>query len=110
MYLLWYIMIGLVTGFIAHMVSADSKPRLVVNLTAGVIGALAGGWLISLVGLVAVKAVGTLLTAFFGAVFALWIVAGANSVHNRRKRRTEKKPYAHDARTSTSRPDDRTAV
>ncbi len=87
MYLGWYILIGLVAGFIAHMVSAASKPSLTVNLIAGAVGALLGGWFISLIGLVPVKAMGTLLTAFFGAVIVLWIVAGIYSGINRKNRK-----------------------
>lgn len=86
MYLVWYILIGLVAGFIAHMVSAAAKPSLVVNLIAGAAGALLGGWFISIIGLVPVKAIGTLLTAFFGAVIVLWIVAGIYSGSSKNKK------------------------
>lgn len=115
MYLLWYVMIGLVTGFIAHMVSAEPKPHLAVNLIFGTVGSFAGGWVVSLIGLVAVKATGTLLTAFFGAVLALWIVGGFYSLRGRMRRHNDKRAYSHDTRTSAGRTapghaDDRTAV
>lgn len=86
MYFLWYILLGLVVGFIANLTSSGRKPGLLINLITGAVGAILGGWIISVIGLVPTKAIGTLITAFFGAVVLLWIVAGIYSKKNSKEK------------------------
>ncbi len=74
MYFLWYLLIGLVAGWLANLIVKGSGSGLVVNLIVGVIGGLLGGWLFGLFGLVPVGTLGSLLTSVAGAVVLLWIV------------------------------------
>lgn len=68
MYFLWYLLIGLVAGWLAGLIVKGRGAGFLVNLAVGVIGGLLGGWLFSLPGLVAVGTLGSLLTSLAGAV------------------------------------------
>jgi uncharacterized membrane protein YeaQ/YmgE (transglycosylase-associated protein family) len=67
------ILIGLLAGYVAERVT-ESRHTLVTNLIVGVIGALVGGFLGSLINLE--PAVGfwrNLAVATFGAIIFLWV-------------------------------------
>lgn len=75
MYFLWYILIGLVSGYIASKIMHGRGSGLVVNLFVGIIGGVLGGWLLSLLGFIAVGTLGSLITSVIGAIVFLWIVS-----------------------------------
>ena len=75
MYWLWYLLIGLVAGWLANLIVQGRGAGLVVNLIVGIIGGLLGGWLVGIMGWVAVSTFGTLLTSVVGAVVLLLIVS-----------------------------------
>ena len=74
MYWLWYILIGLVAGWLGSLVVKGSGSGLLVNLIVGVIGSVLGGWLFSLMGIAATSMWGSLITATVGAIVLLLIV------------------------------------
>ena len=82
MYFLWYLLIGLVAGWIASLIVKGSGSGMLVNLIVGIIGSMLGGWIFSLVGWVAVGTFGSLITSVVGAIVLLWIV----SLVSRRKK------------------------
>ncbi len=84
MYYLWYLLLGLVAGWIANLIVKGGGSGLLVNLIVGIVGSILGGWLFSLIGLAAIGTLGSLATAIVGAIILLWIV----SMINRRKVRT----------------------
>ena len=53
MYFLWYLLIGLVAGWLASLVVKGNGSGLVMNLVLGVIGGLLGGWILSWFGVLA---------------------------------------------------------
>ena len=55
MYFIWYIIIGIIAGFVA--------------------GKLMRGWVFSLFGIAATGIMGSLVTSIVGAIFLLWIVS-----------------------------------
>lgn len=67
----WFLLIGLVAGWLAARVMKGKGFGLVGNLIVGVIGALLGGFLFHLIGL---KTVSTFLTAFIGAIVLIWLI------------------------------------
>lgn len=73
MYFLWYLLIGLVAGWLANLFVKGHGSGLVVNLIVGIIGGILGGWVLSLFGLVAVGTAGSLIASVAGAVILLWI-------------------------------------
>jgi uncharacterized membrane protein YeaQ/YmgE (transglycosylase-associated protein family) len=84
MFFLWYLLIGLVAGWLANLIVRGRGAGLIVNLLLGVIGGLLGGWLVSLVDWVAVGRFSTLITSLVGAIILLLIA----SLFTRRRRVT----------------------
>ena len=78
MYYLWYLLLGLVAGWIANLIVKGGGSGLLVNLIVGVVGSILGGWLFSLIGIAAVSTLGSLATAIVGAIILLWIVSAIN--------------------------------
>ncbi|MBQ4279852.1 MAG: GlsB/YeaQ/YmgE family stress response membrane protein [Rikenellaceae bacterium] len=74
MYFLWYILIGLVAGWLASLLMKGSGSGLILNIVIGILGGVLGGWLLSLFGVIAVGTFGSLVTSFIGAVVLLLIV------------------------------------
>ena len=75
MYFLWYLLIGLVAGWLANLIVKGGGSGLIVNIIVGLIGGLLGGWLVSLFGWLPMGAVGSLLTSVLGAIVLLLIVS-----------------------------------
>ena len=75
MFFLWYLLIGLLSGWIANMIVRGGGAGLLVNLIVGLIGGLLGGWIFSWFGIIAVGTIGSILTSVAGAVILLWIAA-----------------------------------
>jgi uncharacterized membrane protein YeaQ/YmgE (transglycosylase-associated protein family) len=74
MNLLWFIIIGLVAGFLAGAVVKGHGFGLLGNLIVGVIGAILGGFLFGLLGIGAYNLIGDLISAFVGAVVLLLLI------------------------------------
>lgn len=75
MFFLWYLLIGLLSGWIANLIVRGSGSGLIVNLIVGLVGGLLGGWIFSWFGLVAVGTVGSIICSIAGAIVLLWIAA-----------------------------------
>lgn len=75
MYWLWYILIGLVAGWLGGLIVKGSGSGLVINIIVGIIGSVLGGWLFSLMGISSVNMWGSLITAIVGAIVLLLIVS-----------------------------------
>ncbi len=82
MFFIWYLLIGLVAGWIASLIMKGSGYGLVINLIVGLAGGVLGGWLALLFGWFPEGAIGTLVTSIIGAVVLLWI---ASLVQRRQK-------------------------
>ena len=68
---LWFIIIGLVAGFLAGAVVKGRGFGLLGNLIIGVIGAVLGGFIFGLLGIATTNLLGALVCAFVGAVVLL---------------------------------------
>lgn len=71
---IWFILIGLVAGFLAGAVVKGHGFGIIGNLIVGVIGALVGGFLFGLLGVASVNLIGDLISAFVGAVVLLLLL------------------------------------
>lgn len=72
---IWFIIIGIVAGFLAGQLMKGKGFGLVVNLLVGIGGAILGGWLFGALGLnFGGGLLGSLVTAFLGAVVLLFII------------------------------------
>lgn len=74
MYWLWYILIGLVAGWIGGLIVKGSGSGFLLNIVIGIVGSVIGGWLFRLVGMSSHNLWGSLITAIIGAVVLLLIV------------------------------------
>ncbi|MBC8594899.1 GlsB/YeaQ/YmgE family stress response membrane protein [Oscillospiraceae bacterium N12] len=72
---IWYILIGIVAGYVAGKIIRGGGFGLLVNLVLGIIGGVLGGWVFSLFGLAATGIIGSLITSVVGAVLFLWIAS-----------------------------------
>lgn len=70
----WFILIGIVAGWLAGQIVSGGGLGLITDLIVGVIGALVGGWIASEFGIVPSGLLGSLLTATGGAVLLLLIL------------------------------------
>lgn len=72
---IWFLIIGLIAGWLAGKIMRGGGFGFGGNLAVGVLGALIGGFLFRLLGLAAYGLVGSLVTATVGAIVLLWIVS-----------------------------------
>ena len=71
---MWYILIGLVAGWLCSLIVKGSGYSLFLNLVIGVICSVLGGWLFSLIGFGTTNSLGSLITAIVCAVLMILIV------------------------------------
>lgn len=72
--LLWWIVVGLIAGFLAGKVMKGGGYGVVVDIILGILGAIVGGWVFGLLGLsIGGGLLGSILVAFVGAVILIWI-------------------------------------
>lgn len=71
---IWFILIGLVAGFLAGAVVKGHGFGVLGNLVVGVIGALLGGFIFGLLGIAATSLLGALICAFVGALVLLFLL------------------------------------
>jgi len=71
---IWFLVIGLIAGWLAGMITKGRGFGILVNLVVGVLGALLGGFLFGLLGLSAHGFIGSLVMAVVGAVVLLFLV------------------------------------
>ena len=75
MYFIWYIIIGIIAGFVAGKLMRGGGGGLFINLLFCIVGGVLGGWVFSLCVLAATGIMGSLVTSIVGAIFLLWIVS-----------------------------------
>ena len=66
---IWYILIGIIAGYVAGKITRGGGFGL------GIIGGVLGGWVFSLLGLAATGIIGSLITSVVGAILFLWIAS-----------------------------------
>jgi uncharacterized membrane protein YeaQ/YmgE (transglycosylase-associated protein family) len=74
MYWLWFLIIGVVAGWLAGKVMRGRGFGLIGDLVVGILGAFVGGFLFKFLGIAAYGFVGSLVTATVGAMILLWLV------------------------------------
>lgn len=71
---LWYLLIGIVAGWLAGKISRGRGFGLWGDLVTGIIGSFIGGYLLSLVGVSTYGTIGSIISSTIGAVVLLWII------------------------------------
>ena len=73
--LVWFLIIGLIAGWLAGKVMRGGGFGVVGDMIVGVIGAFLGGWLFSLLGISAGGGlIGSIIVAFIGAIVLLFLL------------------------------------
>lgn len=67
----WFLLIGLLAGWLASQIMSGNNASLVTDLILGVIGALLGGFLFRLLNISTVGLLGNLITATVGAMILI---------------------------------------
>jgi uncharacterized membrane protein YeaQ/YmgE (transglycosylase-associated protein family) len=72
--LVWFLLIGLIAGWLAGLLTKGKGLGLANDLIVGVLGALLGGMLFWIIGLSATGLIGSLIMATVGAVLVLFLI------------------------------------
>ena len=68
-----WVIIGLIAGWAAGKIMKGSGYGVVMDIILGVVGAVVGGWLMSLLGIYSGSLIGTIIIAIIGAMFLIWL-------------------------------------
>jgi len=72
---LWWLIVGLIAGFLAGKIMKGSGYGTLADIVLGVVGAFVGGFLMRLVGFAGAGGlIYTILVATLGAVILIWVV------------------------------------
>jgi uncharacterized membrane protein YeaQ/YmgE (transglycosylase-associated protein family) len=72
--LLWFLIIGLIAGWLAGKIMKGSGYGVIGDLVIGIVGAFIGGWVFGLLGIATYGLVGSLVTALIGALLLIFII------------------------------------
>jgi uncharacterized membrane protein YeaQ/YmgE (transglycosylase-associated protein family) len=72
--LIWFLLIGLIAGWLAGRVMRGGGFGVVGDMIVGVIGALIGGWLFGALGISVGGLIGSIIMAFVGAVILILLL------------------------------------
>jgi uncharacterized membrane protein YeaQ/YmgE (transglycosylase-associated protein family) len=72
--IIWFLLIGLIAGWLASLIIKREGKGIVNYLIIGVVGAVLGGWLFRLLHLAAYGLLGELAIATAGAVILLFVL------------------------------------
>jgi len=74
MSLIWFLLIGLIAGWLAGKIMKGSGYGVVGDVVIGIVGAMIGGHVLAWVGIVAYGLVGRLITALVGAIILIFVI------------------------------------
>ena len=73
--LIWWLIVGLVAGFLASVVMRGGGYGILGDIIAGIVGAFLGGWLFGLLGMsLGGGIIGSIIVAFVGACVLIAIL------------------------------------
>ena len=72
--MLWFLIIGIIAGWLAGKIVKGGGFGLIGDLVVGVIGSFIGGYLSGILGFSAHGTIGGIITATLGAVVLLWVI------------------------------------
>ena len=72
--ILWFLIIGLLAGWLAGKIMKGRGFGMIGNLIVGVVGSYMGGFLFRMAGLSAHGLIGSLIAATVGAIVLVWLV------------------------------------
>ena len=72
---IWFILIGIVAGFLAGRIMKGKGFGLIINLLVGIAGGIIGGWVLGFLNISFYGIIGNLIAATLGAVLLLFILS-----------------------------------
>ena len=84
--LVWWLVVGLIAGFLASLVMRGGGYGIVGDIIVGIVGAFIGGFVASLLGIGAGGLIGTIIIAFIGACILIAILRLVSGSFGRRRR------------------------
>lgn len=72
--LIWFLIIGVVAGWLAGQIFRGGGYGLWGDLAVGVVGAIVGGYVFGLLGISAYGTIGAIVTSVVGALLFLWVL------------------------------------
>jgi len=72
--LLYYIVIGLIAGWLAGRIMKERSLGLIGNLVVGVVGAIIGAFIFEFFGIAVGNLIGSLVSAVVGAIILLYAI------------------------------------
>jgi len=72
--MLWFLIIGIIAGWLAGNLMDGGGFGFIGNLFVGVVGSFIGGFLFGLLGLSAYGTIGEIIMATVGAIVLLWLM------------------------------------
>lgn len=76
---IWWLLVGLIAGFLASVVMRGGGYGIVGDIIIGIVGAILGGFLAGLLGIGASGFVGTIIIAFIGACILIAILRAVST-------------------------------
>ena len=84
--LIWWLVVGLIAGFLASVVMRGGGYGIVGDIIAGLVGAFIGGWLFGVLGISAGGGLlGSIIVAFLGACIFIFLLRAISGGYRRRR-------------------------
>jgi len=84
--LIWWLIIGLIAGFLASVVMRGGGYGIVGDIIAGLVGAFIGGWLFGVLGIsLGGGLLGSIIVVFIGACIFIAILRAISGGYGRRR-------------------------
>ena len=74
MSLLWFLIIGLIAGWLAGLIVRGSGYGVLGDIVIGIVGALIGGHVLGWLGVATYGLLGSLMTALVGAIILIFVI------------------------------------
>jgi uncharacterized membrane protein YeaQ/YmgE (transglycosylase-associated protein family) len=71
--LIWWIIIGLIAGWLAGKIMKGSGYGTLGDILLGMVGAIVGGWIMRLLGFLGGGLIYSIVVATLGAVLLIWL-------------------------------------
>ncbi len=74
MSLLWFLIIGLIAGWLAGVIMKGSGYGVLGDIVVGILGAMIGGHVLGWLGVVTYGLIGSLVSALVGAIILIFLI------------------------------------
>lgn len=71
---IWFLLIGIVSGWLAGVISRGGGFGIWGDLVTGIVGSFIGGYLFSFIGISTYGTIGAIISSTVGAVVLLWAI------------------------------------